>query len=180
MKDLVEVPDEEVLQAIFSIPVHRAGLQFGAPFETVSETSTARSTVGVKAPTNQGVKVLGFYIGFDGTNAANGPAIVEVCSCTWATNPPSTNSTGITLAPLDTHWTETIQSTAAKAWTAGNEPTVLTVQEAFPVPTYMGAAMVFRPLTVLLICKGGNGCVLRITLPSGVTANATGALICEE
>ena len=159
---------------------HFAHLDFGAVFETVSESSTARSTIGLKCPANQCVETWGIDIGFDGTTSTNGPAIVEVCSCTWATNSPGTNSTSITLVAFDSGRPETIQSTAAKAWTAGNEPTVLTVMRAFDVPSYMGSGIIPLPIMKPFLSKGGNGIVLRITMPSTVTANATGTLNCTE
>lgn len=155
-----------------------AALDFGVPFETVSTSSTAKSVAGVKTPANQAVRVFGIYIGCDGTNSANGPAIVEICQATFATNAPGTNSTSVTPVALDSGRPETIQSTAAKAWTT--EPTVLTVEEAFYIPAYMGSGLIFYPLSKPLVCKGGGGMVVRVTQQSGVTVNVTGTIKCEE
>lgn len=155
-----------------------ACLDFGVPFETVATTSTAKSVAGVKTPANQAVRVWGFDIGCDGTNSANGPAIVEVCQATFATNAPGTASTTVTPVALDSGRPETIQSTAAKNWTT--EPTVLTVVEAFYIPAYMGSGLIFYPLSKPLVCKGGGGCVLRVTQQTGVSVNVTGTLKCEE
>lgn len=155
-----------------------ACLDFGVPFSNVATSSTAKSVAGIKTPANQAVRVTGFDIGFDGTNAASGPALVEVCQATFATNAPGTNSTSVTPVALDSGRPETIQSTAAKSWSA--EPTVLTVQEAFFIPVYMGSGIIFYPLSKPLVCKGGGGMVIRITQQSGVTANASGTIKCEE
>lgn len=155
-----------------------AALQFGVPFETVSTSSTPKTVAGAQCPAQQAVKVIGFNIGFDGTSSTQGPAIVEMCQSTYATNGPGTNSTSVTPAKYDSGRPETIQTTAAKNWTS--EPTVLTVVEAFLIPVYMGSGIIYVPLTSPFVCKGGGGVAMRITLPSAVTANATGTIKCEE
>lgn len=155
-----------------------ACLQFGVPFTLVANTSTAKTNVGVKTPAQQAVKALGLKIGFDGTTSTTGPAIVEFGTCTFATNAPGTNSTSVTPGALDSGRPETIQSTAGKNWTT--EPTVITITDTFNVQTYMGSGIQFFPLTMNNIAKGGNGFVVRVTLPSGVSANASGCLLCEE
>lgn len=169
-----EVPDEEVVRAIREISGRRAALDFGAPFKTVATTSTTSTVAGIKTPANQAVTIWGFDIGFDGTTSTNGPAICEVATCTFATNPPGTNSTSVTPQAFDSGRPETIQSTAGKAWTA--EPTVITSPEAFLIPSYMGSGIIFQPLAHPITAKGGNGAILRVTQQSSVTANATGAL----
>src|SRR5437763_1632422 len=85
---LREASDEEVFRALRSIPRHFAALQFGVPFATVSTSQTAKTVAGVQCPAQQAVKVVGFNIGFDGTSSTQGPAIVEIGHCTFATNPP--------------------------------------------------------------------------------------------
>ncbi len=174
-----EVSDEEVLAAIRSIPVHRADLHLGVPFPAVAlSAATARSVVGILAPTDQRVVVHGFYVSFDGVTSTSIPALVEVCHSTMATNPPSTNSTGVTPVATDSGMTETPQTDAAHSWTAGNEPTVLTVYENFNVPTYMGSAMLFYPLRRPMKIAGGQGMVLRVKSPA--TVNVLGSLAVEE
>jgi len=162
-----------------------ACLQFGVPILTgaypgsvVATTSTLKTVVGIKTPANQAVKLLGVNVGCDGTNSAQGPAIVRLGSSSFATNAPGTNSTSITPAILDSGRPETIQSTAGGNWTT--EPTTWVIVEAFYVPVYMGSAIVFRPLTVPLIAKGSNGIVMSVTQQSSVTANVTGSLTAEE
>lgn len=155
-----------------------ACLDFGVPFEVVATTSTPKSVAGVKCPANQAIRVFGVYIGCDGTNSANGPAIMEVCHSTWATNSPGTSSTSVTPVAQDSGRPETIQCTAAKSWSA--EPTVLTVLETFYIPAYMGSGLIFYPLSKPMVCKGGGGCVVRVTQQSGVSVNVTGTIKAEE
>lgn len=155
-----------------------ACLQFGVPFKTVATNNTPSTVAAIKCPTNQAVKALGIFIGCDGTNSAQGPAIMEVGHVTFATNGPGTNSTTVTPAARDDGRPETIQSTAGKAWSA--EPTVWTVTETFNVPVYMGSSIMFYPLTAPLVAKGGSGWGIRVTQQSGISANVSGALLAEE
>ncbi len=174
-------PLEEFLDSLKGKPFSRcrfAALQFGVPFATVSASSTPKTAVGFQSPAQQAVNLIGFNIGFDGTSSTQGPAIVELGQCTWATNGPGTNSTSVTPAKFDSGRPETIQTTAAKNWTS--EPTVITVVDEFLIPVYMGSGIIYVPLTSPWISKGGGGAVMRVTLPSAVTANCTGALKCME
>lgn len=114
-----------------------AYLQADVPFATVALTaSTAQTIVGVKAPTNQVVKVLEAAVGFDGANSANAPSVIDYGNCTFATNGPGTNSTSVTPTKRDSGRGETIQSTAAKHWTT--EPTVITVNRNMDVGQFNG------------------------------------------
>lgn len=154
-----------------------AALSEGIPFETVAlVAATPKSVAGFKAPANQAVVVDGINIGFDSTNPSGAPVIVELCSCTFATQPPGTASTAVTPGPYDQARPETPQISAAKNW--ATEPTVITVVETFNVPSYTGSAIVPLPLTKPFIVKGGNGMVLRCNSP--VNCNATGTIKATE
>ena len=154
-----------------------AGLEFSAAGIQIACTDTVGTKLGVKAAANHPVKVYGFWWSFDGTDSTDGPALIEVGNCTFASNGPGTNSTSVT--PYSTNGrTETIQATAGKTWTA--EPTVITVARAVTLPTYMGTATIFFPFARPILVPGAAGLVLRITLPASVTCNFTGALDCEE
>src|SRR5690348_10168494 len=101
--------------------------QFDVPATTVAlVAATAKSVVGLKAATNVCVKVTELSMSFDGATSSNAPAVCEFMQSTFATNAPGTNSTSVTPSKRDTGRAETIQATAAKAWTT--EPTVLTLQ----------------------------------------------------
>ena len=173
---LTQVSDEEVLAAIHSIPVHRACLEFGVPFKVVAVTSTPSTVVGIKTPANQAVRGLAIRIGFDDTTSTHANATIEVGTCTFATNSPGTNSTVVTPIALDSGRPETIQSTAGKAWTT--EPTVISIFDTFMIPLYLGSGIIEIPLSRRVIAKGGNGLVVRVTVPN--SCNCTGALLGEE
>ena len=87
--------------------------------------ATAKTVLGVLAPAQFGVDWTSWSIAFDGVSATNTPVLVELCACTFATNPPGTNSTTITVQQ-DYGRAIVAGFTAAYAWTAANEPTVIT------------------------------------------------------
>lgn len=155
-----------------------AGLKFGVPVANLACTSTPTSQIGIKAATNQCVKVTGLWAGFDGTDSTKGPGLLEIGKCTFATNGTmGTNNTQVT--PICSNGlSETIQTVAGSLWTA--EPTVITPSWNWPLPTYMGSGLIWLPLADPFFVRGGSGCVVRVTLPSGVTCNFTGTLVCEE
>lgn len=154
-----------------------AGLEFSVPGFAIACTSTVGSKLGVKAASNHPIKIFGFYWSFDGTDSTKGPGQIEMCNVTFATNGPGANSTSVT--PVCTNGrTETIQSTGGKTWTT--EPTVVTAAEGFTLPSYMGTGMLFFQFARPWVIKGGEGFVLRITLPATVTCNFSGSLKCEE
>lgn len=141
---------------------------------TQAVTATPKSILGVKAAANIALRAWKIAVSCDGVDATKGPALIEICSCTFATNGPGTNSTSVTPAKEDTGRDETVQCTAARAWSA--EPTVLTVAGQFNVPTFNGVVIA----TLNNIIPGGAGLVVRVTLPSGVTNNCSITLWLEE
>src|SRR6266571_8703689 len=92
---------------------------------TALAAGTAKSVIGVSGTANFGVDLTKFRLSFDGVTASAIPVLVELCYATFATNPPGTNSTSIT---VQQEYGRSIVAgfTAAYAWTAANEPTVLT------------------------------------------------------
>lgn len=156
-----------------------ANLAFGVSGKAIALVANTLTTVlGIKCPANQAVVVDEIDVGLDGTNSANGPAIIDVGQCTYATNPPGTNSSSVTPAASDSGRPETIQSTAGKTWTA--QPTVIVIWKSFLVPCFMGSALVPLPQLKPLICKGGGGVSVAATTPAGVTPNLTGTIQATE
>lgn len=155
-----------------------AMLAFGVSGKTIAATSTLTTDLGIQCAAQQAITVDEIDVGFDGTNSANGPGIIDIGQCTFATNAPGTNSSTVTPVASDSGRPETIQSKGGKTWTA--QPTVITIWKSFLVPTYMGSALAPLPLMKPQICKGGGGMTLSSTLPSGVTANLTGTVLATE
>jgi hypothetical protein len=155
-----------------------ANLAFGVSGKTIAATSTLTTDLGIQCAAQQAITLDEVDVGFDGTNSANGPGIIDLGQCTYATNAPGTNSTTVTAVASDSGRPETIQSKGGKTWTA--QPTVITIWKSFLVPTYMGSAIAPLPLSKPMIAKGGGGVSLASTLPASVTANLTGTLLATE
>lgn len=100
--------------------------------------ATPKSVLGVIGPASFGVDLQGFELGFDGITAGVTPVTIEICSATFATNAPGTNSTSVTVTQTRGR-AITAGFTAAKNWTT--EPTVLQVLRTFPLTPNAGTAM---------------------------------------
>lgn len=142
---------------------------------TQAVTATPKSILGFKPATNVACKALRLDVTLDGADATKGPALIEICHCTWATQGTmGTNNTAVTPAKKDTTRAETLQVVAGRAWTT--EPTVLTVVDSFNVPSYMGVVLGYK---IDLPISGGAGIVIRVT-SSAINCNVTLTLHGEE
>lgn len=175
--NLRDASDDEVINAIRTVPKHYAYMYADLNIPTVALTAaTARTVGGVLASTNVCCRVMGFAISFNGAISTATPALVEVCTCTFATNPPGTNSTSLALAKRDTGRPETIQATAGHSWTT--EPTAITVLQTRYVGAFNGLWEILVGFTTPLICPGGDGIVIRVTAPA--TVSCSGSITVEE
>jgi hypothetical protein len=151
--------------------------QFDVPASTVALTaSTAKSVLGIKASTNVCVKVIEVSVSMDGSTSTNAPAVCEFMQSTFGANAPGTNSTSVTPSKKDTGRAETIQATAAKAWST--EPTTLSLQQSLDIGQYNGTVVKMFPFASPFIIIGAQGCVHRITSPNNV--NFSGGIAGEE
>lgn len=137
--------------------------------------ATAKTVLGVKAHANSSLDLLNVTVGFDGVTASAVPAYVELCYCTWATNAPGTNSTTLA-SPAITQTVGRVLTagfTAAHTWTAGNEPTTLTVIDN-QVLTPNGGLLKWQfPLGTEPDCALGEGFALRLKAAAAVNVVAT-------
>jgi hypothetical protein len=134
--------------------------------------ATARTVIGAKAHANSGLMLEKLKVGFDGITSNAIPVLVEVCYCTFGTNPPGTSSTSVTVAqksgrPL------TAGFTMGKNWTAGNEPTTITVFDECLIPAFMGVLWYDIPLGDEYDTALGEGFAVRFTAPAAVNVRAT-------
>src|SRR5829696_7312717 len=97
--------------------------------------ATAKTAWGVLAPAQFGVDLTGFSFAFDGVTAAAVPVTVELCRATFATNPPGTASTAITVQQ-ESGPAIVAGFTSASNWTT--EPTVLTPLWRWMLDPYKG------------------------------------------
>lgn len=132
--------------------------------------ATAKSVIGVLAPAQFGASVQGFQVSFNGVTASAVPALVELCTATFATNGPGTNSTSATVRQ-ERGRAVTAGFTAGYAWTT--EPTVLVVIENFLITPNAGSLLYDYPLEREPDNDVSVGFVIRITAPAAVSCRAT-------
>lgn len=133
----------------------------------LAAAGTAKTIFGVKGDAGHGVDLLKWWVSLDGATAAEKPVLVELCELTWATNPPGTGSTVVT---VDQAAGPTLAETfsAARNWTA--EPTVLTPLESFDLDPYKGFYSYDFPLGDSPDSLAGEGFCVRMTIPTGGAA----------
>ncbi|SRR6266567_1828101 len=131
---------------------------------------TAKSVIGVVAPAQFGVDLTKLRISFDGVTASAIPVLVELCYATFATNPPGTASTSIT---VQQEYGRSIVAgfTAAYAWTT--EPTVLTALDNWTLTPNGGLVVYDIPLGSTPDSAVSQGFVIRCTAPAAVNCRPT-------
>jgi hypothetical protein len=134
--------------------------------------ATARTILGWKAHANSGLVLCKYEVAFDGVTSSAVPVLVEIGYCTWATNGPGTNSTSVTPVQVVGR-VLTVGATAGKTWTAGNEPTVISVLEEKLLTPNGGVIVYDYPLGTEPDCALGEGFVVRCTAPATVNVRAT-------
>ena len=125
--------------------------------------TTAKTVVGVLAPSSFGVDLRKLRLSFDGVTASDKAVLVEVCYATFATNAPGTNSTSITVQQTSGR-AITAGFTAAYGWSA--EPTVLTPIDSFTVSPYNGTLIYDWPLGDSPDSAVSQGFAIRCTAPT--------------
>lgn len=139
-----------------------------ADSEGVVAVAAAASTVvfGVKADAGHAIDLLhlGFSIDQATPTATDKAVLVEFCAITFATNPPGTNSTAIT---VDQRGGPRIAETfsAGKNWTAA--PTVITVLDPLDVDPYKFSASLPESFPDTADFGAAEGFGLRVTNPAG-------------
>lgn len=153
----------------------------GAGYSAISEanvatSTTAKTVIGVKGHANFGIDFTGFDIGFNGVTATDGPAVVELGYCTFATNSPGTASTSATVRQ---EYGRVIAAGATAAYTWTTEPTVITVNRVFLVDPNKGLFSFDFPLGSTPDSAVSEGFVLRVTAATG-TPNLRAAMRWER
>lgn len=144
------------------------GVAAGADVALVA--ATAKSVLGIRAGSTFGLDLAMWSIAFDASGSTaptNEPILVELCYCTFATNAtPGTNNTTETPIQLSGRVTAS-GMTAMSAWTAGNEPTVLSVLDEFLCHGQQGFKE-FMGLGQEFDTDLNHGFVIRATSPAAV------------
>jgi hypothetical protein len=105
----------------------KAGYKTSTEGAVALSAAATKTVLGVLAPAQFGCDWIKARVSMDQTTAMLGVDI-EFCSCTFATNPPATNSTTVAVTQVYGR-AITAGFTAAKNWTA--EPTVVAVIDEF-------------------------------------------------
>lgn len=147
----------------------KAGYKASTEGAVSLSAATAKTVLGVSAPSTFGVDLKKMRLGFDGVTASAVPVLVELCYATFGANAPGTNSTSVTVRQLYGR-SITAGFTAAKTWTT--EPTTLTVIDEWLLsPT--GGLVVYDFGDETPDSAVSEGFVLRLTAPATVNARAT-------
>jgi len=137
----------------------------------LAAAGTVKTVFGVRGDSGVAVLLKEVWFSFDGVTASEKPILVELCYATWATNPPGTASTGVSIYQSQGR---TVAETfsAAKNWTT--EPTVLTtVLEQFDYDPTKGMYRYAYSLGDEYDSAAAEGFALRMTIPAaGAAVNA--------
>lgn len=131
--------------------------------------TTAKTILGVMAGASFGVELQYFSVAFDGVTASAVPVLIEICYCTFATNPPGTASTSVT--PVQDYGRVIASgTTAAKTWST--EPTVLSTMDEFLLTPNGGLVKWQWPLGQAPDSAVSQGFAIRCTAPANVNVRA--------
>lgn len=131
--------------------------------------ATAKTVLGVRSNAAFGLDLKKYRVSLDGTTASAVPVLVELCSATFATNPPGTSSTAVT--PVQTYGRTIAHGvTGGQAWTS--EPTVLAVVDTWLLTPNGGTLGLDIPLGDTPDSAVSEGFALRLTAPAAVNARA--------
>jgi hypothetical protein len=145
--------------------------RYGAQTNAAVAVGTSRTGIlGVLSGSAFGIDLQRAGISFDGVSVTQVPVLVELCYCTFATNPPGTNSTSVTPVQeggrVIAHGT-----TAARNWSNANLPTVLTVLDEMYIHAQSGIWIPF-PFGGSWDSDVSDGFVICATAPAAVNARA--------
>lgn len=129
--------------------------------------TTVESVFGVKADSGHAIDLLALAFSLDGVTAADAPVLVELCTATFATNAPGTNSTAVTVHNTSgPRIAETFS--AAREWTAA--PTVLVAVKVLEYDPYKMIMDNAFPLGEGYDFALAEGFVVRMTAAATVNA----------
>lgn len=142
---------------------------------------TARTVLMVITPSSFAGDLQSVSVGFDSVTATDKPVFIELCRCTNATNStPGTNNTSETSNIQQVYGPSvTVGFTAGSAWTAGNEPTTLTVIRSWTLSPIGTTAFIDLPLGRTVDWPVSSGIALRMTAPTNAV-NAWAEMIFER
>ncbi|WP_440063806.1 hypothetical protein [Streptosporangium sp. OZ121] len=150
----------------------KSGYSALMPAQALLVANTARSILGVLAPSSFGLDLKKIRVGLYGTSASGVPGDIELCAATFATSPPAASMAYAAVVTPQQLYGRVITPgfLAAASWTT--EPTVLTVLDSWPLSPNGGVALYDIPLGDTPDCAPGTGFVLRARFAAGVNISA--------
>ena len=138
----------------------------------LAAAGTEKYVLGVKCNSNFGAVLKRIHVDMEGAVATEKPVRFRVYRCSYATNPPGTNSTTVTVvrvrgALASTGWS------AAREWTVA--PTVIDTAyvDEFTLDPNKGLFRYDEPLAEEADCALGEGFLLSALIQSGDSVTAT-------
>jgi hypothetical protein len=137
----------------------------------LAAAGTVKSILGVAGNANFGVILKELWLDFDGITSSNNSVKLAVARCTFATNPPGTNSTTVTVKQSSGRHAAT-GFAAGKSWTS--EPTGIesVAEEEFSLDPNKGMLRYPWPLGDEPDSALGEGWLLRALIESSDTVTA--------
>jgi hypothetical protein len=138
---------------------------------SLAAAGTVANILGVAGNANFGTDLQAWGFDFDGVDATQKPVRVGIYACTFATNPPGTNSTTVAIKQLYGRLAATGFS-AAKTWTAA--PTVIDTEpiDEFALDANKGVYFYPFPLGQTPDTPLGSGWLIRALIESADTVTA--------
>lgn len=148
----------------------KAGYATSTEGAVALSAATAKSVLGIQAPSSFGCDLKKIRVAFDGVTASAVPVLVELCYSTYATNAPGVNSTGTT---IDQVYGRAITAgfVGGRNWTT--EPTALTVIDEWLLTPAGGLVIYDWPLGDTPDTNTGHGFVLRLNAPAAVNVRSS-------
>jgi hypothetical protein len=139
--------------------------------------ATAKTVLCAIAPAQFGIDWIGYEISFDGVTASAKPVLVELCTCTLATN--STPGTGNTTATVTQRYGPSITAGFTGFYGSTSEPTVITMFDSFTLTPNGGTLIRDFPKDRTPDTAVSTGFLIRCTAPDS-TPNVRGSMLIER
>lgn len=138
---------------------------------TLAGAGTAKTILGVDSPSNFGIDMKAWWVDLDSITASDRPVRIQLLVCTFATNPPGTASTTVTIKQNYGRLGNT-GFAAAKNWTA--EPTTIeaTAFDEFAIDANKGIYRYDWPLAESPDAALDSGFIIRALVETGDTVTA--------
>jgi len=137
----------------------------------LAAAGTVKTILGVAGNANFGIILKEVWADFDGVTSTNNTVKLSLARCTFATNPPGTASTTVTVKQSNGRHAST-GFTAGKSWTT--EPTVIetVAEEEWSLDPNKGLYRYPWPLSDEPDSALGEGWILRALIETGDTVSA--------